>query len=56
MASEIPNGIFEETTNHYNSREANLFNSRRVHSEYFGTESLSYLGPKIWDLVPKESV
>ena len=27
---------------------------RKVHSVYHGTESLSFLGPKIWNLVPVE--
>ena len=53
MAPEILNGIFEERTNLYNLRENSSFNSRRVHFVYHGTESLSYLGPKIWDLVPE---
>ena len=53
MKPEILNGIFDERTNHYNLRENSSFNSRRAQSVYHGTESLSYLGPKIWDLVPE---
>ena len=30
------------------------FEKRKVHSVYHGTESLSFLGPKIWRLVPVE--
>ena len=32
----------------------NTFERRQVHSAYHGTESLSHLCPKIWDLVPLE--
>ena len=28
------------------------FEKRQMHSLYHGTESLSFLGPKIWNLVP----
>ena len=30
----------------------NSFKRRRVNSVWHGTESVSYLGPKIWDLLP----
>ena len=32
----------------------NSFKRRRVKSVWHSTESVSYLGPKIWDLVPNE--
>ena len=38
----------------YNLRSNNLFKSRRVNSVCHGTESVSHLGPKIWDLAPNE--
>ena len=38
----------------YNLRSNNTFERRQFHSVYNGTESLSFLGPKIWDLVPLE--
>ena len=38
----------------YNLRRNNTFEKWQVHSVYHGTESLSFLGPKIWDLVPLE--
>ena len=28
--------------------------TRRIKTTHFGTESLSFLGPKIWDQVPQE--
>ena len=41
-------------TSSYNLRRNDTFEKRQVHSVYHGTESLSLLGPKIWDLVPVE--
>ena len=38
----------------YNLCKNNTFERRQVHSVYHGTESLSFLGPKIWHLVPLE--
>ena len=32
----------------------NAFEICQVHSVYHGTELLSFLGPKIWDLAPVE--
>ena len=54
MAPEFLNEIFKERTIQYNLRGNNPFYIRRVNSVYHGTESLSFLGPKIWDLVPNE--
>ena len=46
--------IFVSETSSYNLRRNNTFEKRQVHSVYHGTKSLSFLGPKIWDLVPVE--
>ena len=54
IAPEILTSIFEERTCSYNFRNNSKFASRRVHSVSHGTKSLSYLGPKILDLVPDE--
>ena len=37
-----------------NLRSENTFMSRQVNSVYHGTDSLSFLGPKIWEQVPQE--
>ena len=36
----------------YNLRYNSLFSRPLVKSVYKGTESLSFLGPKIWDILP----
>ena len=52
---EITDDIFvERTNNQYNLRNHPDFITPQVHSVFHGTESISYLGPKIWDIVPEE--
>jgi hypothetical protein len=36
------------------TRSDNVLRSRKINSTFFGSESLSYLAPKIWELVPSE--
>ena len=55
MASEILNETFQNRTSSYNLRTNSSFAVRPVHSVYRGTESLSFLGPKIWELVPEDA-
>ena len=38
----------------YNTRNRSTFYSRPVRTVLHGTESLSHLGPKIWELVPSD--
>ena len=53
MAPEFLNEIFQNRALLYNLRTNSNFSSRQVHSVYHGTESLSFLGPKKWKLVPE---
>ena len=55
MALEFLNEIFQNRALLYNLRTNSNFSSRQVHSVYHGTESLSFLGPKIWELVPEDT-
>ena len=55
MAPEILNEIFQNRTSSYNLRTNSSFAVRPVHSIYHGTESLSFLRPKIWELVPEDA-
>ena len=54
MAPELLNALFQNRTLPYNLRTNSSFSVRQVHSAYHGTESLSFLGPKIWELVPED--
>ena len=38
----------------YDLCNENSFKRRRVNCAWHGTESVTYLGPKIWDLVTNE--
>ena len=40
--------------NEYNLPNRPDFITPHVHSVFHGSESISYLGPKIWDIVPKD--
>ena len=47
------NNIFKlKAENSYNLRQLSEFSRPMVISVYHGTESISYLGPKIWDIPP----
>ena len=55
MSPEIICDIFtKRINNHHNLRHINNFETPFVRTVYNGMESVSYLGPKIWDIAPKE--
>ena len=55
MSPEIMNEVFKlRNTPHYNLRHTSLFSTEPIHSVFNGTESASYLGPKIWEQIPAE--
>ena len=53
IAPEIMKKLFAPKVSSYDRRNIDLF-KRRVKSVWHSTESVSYLGPKIWDSVPNE--
>ena len=44
----------ERTNNQYILRNRPDFITPHVHSVFHGTESISYLGPTIWNITPEE--
>ena len=55
LCPEITYDIFmERTNNQYNLRNHPDFITSQVYSVLHGTGSISYLGSKIWDIVPEE--
>ena len=52
QSPESVSDIFTQTTQHYNFRQNRHFSIRSVKSVYHCSESISYLGPKIWEIVP----
>ena len=59
VANDTSPGIMNEAfklrnTPYYNLRHTSHFSTDPIHSVYNGTESTSYLGPKIWKQIPPE--
>ena len=54
LSPDILREIVVPKMSFYNLLRNNTFERRQVHSVYHSTESLSFLGPNIWDLVPLE--
>ena len=50
LSPEILRETFVSKTSSYNLRRNDTFEKRKVNSVYHGNKSLSFLGPKIWDL------
>ena len=48
------NEVFVERNCNYNLPGINFLNRRGVNSVRYGTKSVSFLAPKIWDIFPKE--
>ena len=48
------NEIFVKRNNTYNLHKLSEFVRPKVHSVFHGKESISYLGPQIWDMIPLE--
>jgi len=55
IAPAITANVFSRMPeNHYNLRHRTDFITPFARTVFHGTESISYLGPKIWDIVPSE--
>ena len=53
LSPPLMNNIFKlRAENPYTLRQVSEFPKPMVKSVYHGTESISYLGPKIWDILP----
>ena len=54
FSTEIMKNFFPvtEAIHNYNRRETSNFTSRRANTVHFWPESLSYLGPRLWTLLP----
>ena len=52
LSPEILRETFVPKTSSYNLYKNDTFERRQVYSVYYGTNSLLFLDPKIWDLVP----
>ena len=55
LSPPLMNSIFKlKAENSYNVRQVSEFSRPMVKSVYHGIESISYLGPKIWDILPEK--
>ena len=55
LPSPLMNNIFKlKVENSYNLRQVSEFSRPMAKMVYRGTESISYLGPKIWDILPEK--
>ena len=54
LSPDIMQDIFEIKSNYYNTRDAPAFSSRNIKRVRYGLKTISYMAPKIWNLVPKE--
>ena len=55
LSKPIINNIFKlKAENSYNLRQVSEFSRPMVKSAYDGTESISCLGPKLWDILPEK--
>ena len=50
----LMNEIFVKRNNAYNLFKPSEFVRPKVHSAFHGKESISYLGPQTWDMIPVE--
>ena len=54
LSPPIVQYIFRKTEPAYSLRRDTIFESRRIQTQRYGIESLTYLGPKIWSQVPNK--
>ena len=54
LSPDIIQAIFETKSNYFNTHNAPAFSSRNIKTVRYGLQTISYMAPKICDLVPKE--
>ena len=54
LAPEIMTEVFRLKTRSFNTRHKSEFQRRNVKTVIYRSETLSSLGPQIWDLIPIE--
>ena len=47
------NEIFVKRNNNYSLRGNNVLTKQKVNSVRYGTEKVSFLTPKLWDILPR---
>ena len=52
LAPELMNDVFKKINVTYNFRNNSTFETRNIKSVYYGSETISFLGPKIREPLP----
>ena len=53
-SNSLMSDLFWIKTSKYNLRSTGTFVSKSAKTVHFGTETISYLAPKIWELIPED--
>ena len=54
LSPKIMLDLFKEVTHPYNLKNALICSSYKIKTVRYGTETFTYLGPKIWSIIPDE--
>ena len=54
MALEMLTKIFSQKESNYSLRNSTTLRGRSIKTAMYGSETISSLGPKIWDILPTE--
>ena len=54
MVPEILTEIFPQKESNYSLRNSTALSGRSIKTVIYGSETISSLGPKIWDILPAE--
>ena len=54
LSSPLMSDLFQVKDMKYNLRKANILVSNNNKTTSYGIDSISYLAPKLWDLIPEE--
>ena len=54
LAAELMNYIFQKREVMYNFRNNSTFETRNIESVYNVSETMYFLGPKMWELLPSK--
>ena len=52
MAPEILTDIFPQKESNYSRRNSTILHGRSIKTVMYGSETISSLGPKLWDILP----
>ena len=52
LSPGLMNDVFEFIQKPYSLQTTSHYRSRKIHTTKYGIETPSYLGPKLWNLVP----